>query len=84
MKIKKISEEITYSQITKVHTFEVNGKEIRAIEHRKSDNIFDDYDSDLDIDEQDKELLTELEYELIGDNLAELIDLQDGESEEMK
>lgn len=84
MKIKKISEEITYKQITKVHTFEINGKKIRAIEYQKSDNIFDDYDSELDIDEQDKELLTELEYEIIGDNLAELIELKDGESEDLK
>lgn len=84
MIVKKISEEITYKQITKVHTFEVNGKEIRAIEYQKSDNIFDDYDSDLDIDEQDKELLTNLEYEAIGENLAELIELKDGESEDLK
>lgn len=84
MKIKKISEEVTYKQITKVHTFEVNGKKIQAYEYQKSDNVFDEYDNDLDVDDLDKEKLTELEYEAIGENLAELIKLKDGEMEEIE
>jgi hypothetical protein len=84
MKVKKISEEVAYKQITKQHTFEINGKPVRAYENQKMDNIFNDYDSDLEIDKTDKEKLTDLEYEAIGENLSELVELKDGETEEIE
>lgn len=79
MIIKKLRQETTYSQITIEHTFVINGKEIRVYDYQKRDNVFDDYDSDVSIDEKDAELLTENELEAVNDQMGEILDTPEGE-----
>ena len=79
MKIKKIGEEVTYFQKTISHIFVINGKEIRVYDYQKQDNVFEDYDSEIAIDEKDAELLTDNETEAINDEINELCDMKESE-----
>lgn len=83
MEVKKISEEVTYKQITTQHTFEVNGKTVKTYAWTLYDASLEDYDDNFEIDKVDGEKLTDLEFEALGENLRELIELKDGESEQV-
>jgi hypothetical protein len=80
MEVKKEFAEVTYSQVSTTHTFDVNGKKIRVYVHIKADSIFSDYDNEESIDEKDKETLTDDELQLLDDNLVELLELEKGET----
>lgn len=76
MKIKKLSEQINYQEITKEHKFSINGKEVRVIEWTKQDNVNGDYDGNNEVlDEKD---LTEEEFEAMGEYMAENLELKEG------
>ncbi len=77
MKIKKISEQINYREVTTEHFFEVNGKKVSVIEWSKQDNVNNDYEDNTEILEKDK--LTDIELEAIGENMVENLELKDGE-----
>ncbi len=83
MQIKKISEDVTYKKINTEHAFELNGKEIRVYDYAYFDSISNDYDNDVEIDERDKQNLTDEELELIDDNINDLLELKDGEITEI-
>jgi hypothetical protein len=75
MKIKKIDEDIVYSRKTIDHTFKV-GKEgksvqVRVYETSEVDEIEEPYISD-----DDKEKLTDEEFEIFGENLNDFLDLK--------
>lgn len=71
--MKKLSSETLYLKKTMKHIIDVNGKEIRVYEYQTQDNAFDNYEHDTEIDEQDKEKLTDEELEELEDNLSDLI-----------
>ena len=76
IKIKKINEEITYKEVSTTHTLQINDKKIRVYEYSKqSDWSYDQPDYDVNIDETDIKLLSDEEYELIGENLTDLVGL---------
>lgn len=79
MKIKKNSDEITYKAETHAMVVEVNGKKVNIVDWYKHDNVFSDYDADTEIDENDREQLTEEEDEELSDLLSELRDWDEGE-----
>ena len=79
--IKKIDEEETYRDITTVHTFKVNKKEVKVTVYSKYDSLTNDYENDETIDEEDLEALTDLEHEAFGEQLNEWLDLKVGELE---
>jgi hypothetical protein len=79
--IKKDSEEITYSNITTTHTFDVNGKKVRVYRYDKQDMEMSDYENDETIDENDLEALTDLEHEAFGEDLGSWFMLKEGEQE---
>lgn len=80
MIIKKISDEITYKAETHDIVIEVNGKKVRVCDWYKHDNLDSNYDQDTEIDERDREELTEEEDEILGDYLREVCDLEEGET----
>lgn len=79
--IKKTGEEITYSNITTTHTFEVNGKEVHVYTYDKQDMTQSEYDSGEDIEERDLEALTDEEHEAFGEVLNDHLALKVGEQE---
>lgn len=83
MKIKKLSSEVTYKKINTEHTFELNGKEIRVYDYAYFDSISNDYDNEIEIDERDKDKLTDEELELLDENEIEILELKDGEVTEI-
>lgn len=82
MRIYKINEEIPYRKILKEHTFEINGKIIHVNEYTLYDATIGEYDDDIKISEDDAKELTEEEYEAIGENLIELLELKPEETYE--
>jgi len=84
IKIKKISEEVTYTEKAERFVFEVNGKRVRAWAYDKQDEQFENYESDSGIEDEDLKQLTDLEYEAIGENLTEAIVLKEGEELNIK
>jgi hypothetical protein len=65
--IKEIDSEITYEKTITTKTFDVNGKEVRVYFHSFTDEFESDYNAE--VDEQDKEKLTEEELLELEDNL---------------
>jgi hypothetical protein len=79
--IKKENEEITYSNVTTTHTFDVNGKKVRVYCYDKQDMGVSDYENDHTIEEDDLEKLTEEEHEAFGEDLYSYLALKEGEEE---
>lgn len=75
IKLKLLESKVTYKKKTTQHTFEVNGKEIRVYEHSFND-MYSHYEYETEIDERDREGLTDEETEYLEDNLQDLIDKQ--------
>jgi len=84
MKIKKLDETTTYKQINTSYVFDVNGKRIKASYWEKVDDYFSQYESDYEIDEEDKKLLSEEELEVLEDNLSEAMQLKEEEEIEIE
>lgn len=78
--IKKESEDVTYKNITTMHIFNVNGKEVRVYAYDKQDMTQSDYENDTIIDEDDEMNLTEEENEVLDDQLYELCNLKVGKT----
>jgi hypothetical protein len=78
MKIKRLESNITYSEKTTVHEFEVNGKAVRVIEWEK-DSIDDQPRYDISIDENYQNVLTEAEEELFNYEITEALEKPIGE-----
>jgi len=76
--IKKTGEEIIYSNITTIHTFDVNGKEVRVYNYDKQDMEQSQYECDQSIS---AEGLTEEEIELFEEVLNDHLALKVGEQE---
>lgn len=77
MKIKKLNEEVTYRRSESTIELLVNDKKVRVYVHEDSDDMTG---SDYDIDEADKKLLTEDEYdELTDQDIWELVRMTDGD-----
>jgi len=76
MKIKKLSEEMTYKKITTEHIIEINSKEVRIYDHQLYDSIGNNYNNNTIIDEKDLETLTPEEEEMIGEFMAEVLALK--------
>ena len=79
VKIKKISEEVTYIKKNTVHTFEINGKTVRVGEFFLQDNEFEQYDNEENVNEEDIKALTDEEHEALGEYMRENLDLTVGE-----
>lgn len=74
--IKKEDEEITFRQTETTNTFLINGKKLRVYCHESSNDM---EGTDYDIDEEDKKLLTDEEYEIFQDeNIWDLARLKVG------
>lgn len=83
--IKKLDEEVTYIRKTTVHTLEINNKEVRVYEYVSDDFISgSSYEYETEIDNADKETLTDDELELLEDNLSDILKLSDNEELELK
>lgn len=80
MIIKKISEEVEYTEKTVKHVFEVNGKEVRVYEWNKQDNIQSNYEGGNDIVPADLIKLSEVEEEALGEYMTENLELKVGEA----
>jgi len=72
MIIKKVSEEITYKAETALIVVEVNGKKVSIVDWYKQDNEMSNYENDTEIDDVDREALTEEEDEVLLEYLSEL------------
>lgn len=83
MKIKKLDEEITYQKKCETLTFEINGKEVRVYSWY-IDGELEGYDSDYEVDEDDKKELTEEEWDLFNDNLLDLMSSETKVGEELE
>jgi hypothetical protein len=83
MKIKKLEEVVTYKQIAKSYKFDVNGKEVNVSHWQKIDDQFDVYESDTEIDEEDKVKLSEDECDSLDEYLSEAMELEDNEELEV-
>lgn len=75
IKIQKKSEDLVYKKITEEYVFLVNGKEVRVLSWQESGNEVDMPESDYEINQEDKEKLTEEEIEVFEDNLSDLFDV---------
>ena len=81
MIIKKLSEDITYKAETAEIVVEVNGKKVRICDWYKQSD-YGENDADIDVDQDDRDKLTEMEDELLGDVLQDIRDMKI--DEEMK
>lgn len=72
IKISKEGEEVIYSKKTEEFIFDVNGKKVRVLSWQEDGRDLDMGDSDYEVNEEDKEKLTEQEYEVFSDNLQDL------------
>lgn len=80
--ITKKQTETTYEKVVRIHTFEVNGKPVNVEEYKLDDPEMGNYDAGAEIvDDEDSKKLTEEEYEALGENLNELMDLADDTSD---
>jgi hypothetical protein len=75
IKIQKKSEDLVYKKITEEYVFLVNGKEVRVLSWKESGNEVDMPESDYEVNEDDKEKLTEQELEVLQDNLQDMFDV---------
>ena len=80
MKITKKTSDITFKKVCYEDTFEINGKTVRVNHFSMQDNELDDYDDDYEINESDAGLLTDQEFEFVGENLTDIIGLEIGKS----
>jgi hypothetical protein len=69
--IEKIDEEITYQKKTTTHTFKVGDKEVLVYEY--ADLVDGQEEYDTEIDENDREALTEEEEEVFSDEIYDLM-----------
>ena len=83
MKIKKTDEEQTYISKTTEHTFDVDGKVITVSVHTM-DGVdgSNDYDREI-IEGDDYKSLTEVEQEVLGEELDALVDMKVSEELEV-
>jgi len=81
MKIKKLDFELTSSSRYWTDTYEIDGKEVRFYGY---DVQGDEYDSGYDMDEDDRELLTDEEVDMFDELEGELSDLEVGEIKEVE
>jgi hypothetical protein len=79
MKIKKIEENRVYHKIVDNIVFEVNGKKVRVCSWSIDDPEMGNYEGDVEIDEQDLKILTDVESEALGEYMSENLDLKVGE-----
>lgn len=70
--IQKEYDKVIYQRLTKEHLFTVNDKKIRVYEYTDLDGEYG-YDYDYVVDDQDKKILTEEEYDDLMDELPELL-----------
>lgn len=70
--IQKEYDKIIYQRLTKEHLFDVNGKKIRVYEYKDSDGEYG-YDYDYVVDDQDRKLLTDEEYDDLMEELPDLL-----------
>lgn len=75
IKIQKKSEDLVYKKITEEYVFLVNGKEVRVLSWQEDGNQVDMPNSDYEVDEDDREKLTEQELEVFENNLNDLFDV---------
>ena len=83
MIIKKESERITYFQKTTTFVLKIGNKEVSVYEHIV-DSEYGDNECDVEVDETDREELTDEESELLDDYLDEVLKLKDGETFDTK
>lgn len=73
MKIEKLDEEISYNKIVKTVSVGINDKKVNVYYECFSDELTGDYDNDYNIDDNDKELLSDEELEVLEDYMYELL-----------
>lgn len=71
MEIKIKDSEVTFIKKTVKHTLEFGDKELVITEFQLADNLFDNYDSDVSV--ENEEDFTEDELQFINDNISDLI-----------
>lgn len=79
MKIKKLTEEITYKEELKTYTFLINGKEIKIHTKEKSDEQNSDWEYDHEIDEDDAKELNEEEIEEVEELINDILETKKDE-----
>lgn len=75
IKIRKIDEDVIYTKKTEEFIFEVNGKKVRVVSWQEGGSEVDMPESDYEVNEDDREKLTEQELEVFEDNLNDLFDV---------
>ena len=78
MKIKKLDETVSYMKKNTRFELEVNGKKVDVNEY-VSDDEFGSYDCEVEVDEQDREALTDEEAEALDDYIGDVLKLENGE-----
>lgn len=69
IKIEEISTIETYREIYMTKNLKVNGKEVKVYAWDKKDEELQDYDSDIEVNQNDNENLTEEESEALDEYL---------------
>ncbi len=76
MKIQKLKEEEVFIKRRVEHKILVNDKELRIYEETFFDNDLGLQDFSVDMDNEDKERLSDEEMDFIDDNINDIIDLK--------
>lgn len=84
MKIEKLDEEISYKKIVKTVSVGINDKKVNVYYECFSDELTGEYDSDYNIDDNDKELLSDEELEMLEDYMQEILNNDVGHYIEVK
>lgn len=84
MKIEKLDEEISYNKIVKTVSVGINDKKVRVYYECFSDELTGEYYSDYNIDDNDKELLSDEELEMLEDYMQEILNNDVGHYIEVK
>jgi hypothetical protein len=79
MKVKLVSDEVTYYKKGWDSIIEINGKQVRVHSYDDHDYMLSNYDSDRTINEEDLKTLTEEEEEVLGEFLNEITAYKEGE-----
>ena len=81
MKIKKTDQYVAFSEVETIHVFDVNGKKVRVSHFVPDGQENDDVGNDVEVLEN--HTLTSEEYEALGLDLSEHLEMKEGEEKEV-
>lgn len=79
MKVKLISDEVTYYRKSWESVVEINGKQVRVYSYQLQDNQFDNYEAEQEPNEEDMAKLTDEEADELESYLDDILAGKEGE-----